>query len=383
MLESKITTRRFDRWYSKSLSIMAQPGIGDSLMKYKPHLLLLFLFLSILVFSASLYAQTNCYKLPKENKSAVFSLKFMDSKIGWACGNNGRILSAEDGGINWTRKRRQEKQSLNAIDFISPQIGIAVGFDWPKWSGIILKTSDSGATWKEVFTIKNIVLNDVCSEDSKTFWISAEKGLMLKSDDAGGTWRKVKIGSDNPCLETLFFVNKDTGWAAGSIFNGKDKAAIFKTTDGGMNWNEEIYQELSWIQSLYFLNSSTGYALGWINDVDNNITKSIILKTKDGGISWLPVATNIKGRLYAFDFYDATAGLAVGYDYRKNQSIMLKTDDGGETWTLLNIHSGTVFYDVAFNVKNAGWIAGGDGMFQITIERMGRLDIRKYLSQRK
>jgi len=315
----------------------------------------------------SLFAQNNCYKLPKENASAVFSIKFIDSAIGWACGNNGRILSTEDGGKNWAMQRRQAKQSLNSIAFFNPQLGIAVGFDWRRWRGMILKTVNGGKNWMEIFSHHNLVLNACSYADSGAFWIAAEKGILLQSFDMGDSWRQLKIGDNNTCLESICFINRYNGWAAGAQSVGKDMAVIFKTNDGGKNWEKKKIPHLNWIQSIKFLNDSSGFAIGWFDDFGQMRTKSIILKTTNGGISWHSVTPTIPGRIYAVDFLNLSTGLAVGYDYTKQKSVMLKTVDEGAHWEMLDLSLQTPIYDVAFSIKNAGWLAEGEGVRRVAI----------------
>ena len=89
-------------------------------------------------------------------------------------------------------------------------------------------------------------------------------------------WVQQNSGT-NKALNTGYFVNENTGYAAGS------GGVIIKTTSGGSNWivvyDEPIYD----ILAVTFLDANTGWAFmkGNVND------SSFVIKTTNSGSQWI------------------------------------------------------------------------------------------------
>ena len=102
------------------------------------------------------------------------------------------------------------------------------------------------------------------------------KNYFLKTTDGGLSWTSQQ--PTEHILQTMFFINKDTGWIAGN------EGVILKTTDAGSTWN---YQQMNGtdygqFNSIFFIDENTGWVSGSGLDVDGGV----ILKTADGGDTW-------------------------------------------------------------------------------------------------
>jgi photosystem II stability/assembly factor-like uncharacterized protein len=71
---------------------------------------------------------------------------------------------------------------------------------------------------------------------------------------------------------------------------------------------------------VYFIDSSTGYAVGW---------NGTILKTINAGTNWTKLSSGTSNNLMSVCFTDANTGYAVGAS-----GTILKTVNGGTNWTL-------------------------------------------------
>ena len=83
----------------------------------------------------------------------LFDIHFTSKHRGWAVGMNGTILSTVDGGSNWRLASISERHPffyLDAVTFVSPEIGWIVGWDLRGlgMDGLILHTADGGKTWQ-------------------------------------------------------------------------------------------------------------------------------------------------------------------------------------------------------------------------------------------
>jgi photosystem II stability/assembly factor-like uncharacterized protein len=161
------------------------------------------------------------------------------------------ILRTTDGGQQWTDTPVELPgiliPTLNAIHFISPVVGWAVGVD------------------------------------------SGEDGVVLKTTDGGVSWRATRL-KQKQVPTTVFFVDADIGWIGGATPPpGEDEgiggpSAILVTTDGGQTWQSRYNVPIS-IYRVFFLDKINGWASG---------SKGIIYNTTDGGISWDTQRTEIE-----------------------------------------------------------------------------------------
>ncbi len=80
-------------------------------------------------------------------------------------------------------------------------------------------------------------LNSVFFKNATTGWAAGANGTILGTTDGGTTWVAQSSGTSND-LNGLCFTDTTTGWAVG------DAGTVLKTTDGGANW---ALQTINWI----------------------------------------------------------------------------------------------------------------------------------------
>ncbi len=158
---------------------------------------------------------------------------------------------------------------------------------------------------------------------------------------AGMSWIQQLPPSYRP--GKLFFLNKDTGWAAGDQ-TGSPPKQLFRTTNGGTNWSLQ-FNLSSGITDIYFLNAFTGI-----------ISSGRFYRSTDGGFNWVQSVSTISGG--KLDFASELVGWA-GY----NLIYIPKTTDGGITWFLqtTNISNPSVSA-----VDTSKVWAGGSGVVHTT-----------------
>ncbi len=93
-------------------------------------------------------------------------------------------------------------------------------------------------------------------------------------------WYQQESGTLNE-LQSVYFINSNTGWISGN--NG----TILKTTDSGNNWIPQTSNTDVDLQTVYFLNDNTGFTSGYKSlHVPPYVSECIIMKTTDGGNIW-------------------------------------------------------------------------------------------------
>ncbi|MEP5339018.1 MAG: YCF48-related protein [Algibacter sp.] len=205
----------------------------------------------------------------------------------------------------------------------------------------------------ELLTIPGV---DPTADFTRVFWvdnsvvyITGEDGILIKSTDAGATW----ISITTPLTETFwdsFWIDEMTGWL------GQRDGTIHYTTNGGNSWNSWVdvggIANGTYIGSLSFVDANTGWASG---------DGGIILKTTDGGVSWSLQAGGLYNAI-DFDniyFIDANTGWAVG-----ELGTVIGTTDGGNTWidqTITDLQTAeTDLKRIRFSDAMNGWLTGED-----------------------
>ncbi|GAA3632264.1 YCF48-related protein [Flavivirga jejuensis] len=222
--------------------------------------------------------------------------------------------------------------TVNSETATGPDFTILFGFT----ELLTIPGVDSGADFTRVFWVDNSVV-----------YITGEDGILIKSTDAGATWTSITT----PLAETLwdsFWINEMTGWI------GQRDGTIHSTTDGGNSWNSWVdvggIANGTYIGALSFVDANTGWASG-----DNGI----ILKTTDGGANWSLQAGGLYNTI-DFDniyFMDANNGWAVG-----ELGTVISTTDGGNTWTDQTITdlqtAGIDLKRIRFSDSMNGWLTG-------------------------
>ncbi len=178
----------------------------------------------------------------------------------------------------------------------------------------------------------------------KLFYISV---LLLCSSPifAQSTWQYLPSApSSGGRIDDVFFLNSQLGWAASG--GGK----IFKTTDGGENWNT-VYSSNVYFRCIEFFNENIGYA----GTLDNRF-----LRSTDGGNTWVNLSPGISPSPKAvcgISIVDSLYAYAVGeWD---SPAFFLKTTNGGTEWTShdMSAHA-KALVDVHFLNRDTGFVSG-------------------------
>jgi photosystem II stability/assembly factor-like uncharacterized protein len=239
----------------------------------------------------------------------------------------------------WTVLTSGTSNRLTSICFINSTTGYAVGDH-----GTILKTNNGGDTWtscswNSVNSYKSVYFTDI-----NVGYIGGPN--LEKTNNGGLSWNSQL--PDGCFINSIYFINANTGYAVGS--NNTGNSIIFKTINGGTDWEERIYDNSYELRSVYFVNASTGFAVG-INGT--------ILKTTDAGNSWLsPNSVPISNVLLSVYFTDANTGYISGGFMG---GAIYKTTDGGVSWNS-QLMTDDPIPSIYFTDINTGYAVGNSGL---------------------
>jgi len=185
-------------------------------------------------------------------------------------------------------------------------------------------------------------LKKIFFSDSSTGWMVGDKGTFLKTTFES-EWEVKYYDSVRANLTSVTFRNPNLGWAVSSVVGIVEEGRVFRTSDGGQNWEQVSVFDKD-LYDVKFVTDDIGWVVGF----------GIISKTTDGGISWHDQLLDPLGRFYTCYFADSLKGWAVGYVGTE----IYHTEDGGLTWNKQSLNPAGTYFSIAFSDSNNGWIAG-------------------------
>jgi hypothetical protein len=326
------------------------------------------LFISTLFFISFSHAQ-QIKILTNQAKISLRGLSVVNDSIIWASGSNGKVARSIDGGQNfeWITVKGYEQRDFRDIEAFDANTAVIMAVDLP---AIILKTTDGGKTWKEVFhdDRKGMFLDAMdFTQDGNGIVVGDPidgKLFIANTNNYGNDWL-VKNPEKN-------FYKVDTGealFAASgtniiSSWNRKYLLSLFVVTGGTKSrlfFDDSVY-DLNIIQG----KESTGANSIAINDNQHGVIVG-------GDFSHDSVSKNncilfkFKGKNIKFSYPET---LPHGYRscvtfINDNKLITCGTsgidisNDGGLNWKLISDES----FHVCTKAKkgNAVFLAGKDG----------------------
>jgi len=248
-------------------------------------------------------------------------------------------------------------------------------------TGGVMKTTDLGATWTNLFTgVPCVSVGDIAIDPNNDQVIYCGTGEansssfsflgngMYKSTDAGTTWQH--IGLSNSAYIGRVLVDYSNSQrlfvaACGNLFTTNDQRGVYRSEDGGLNWQRMLYltDSTSAIDLVQHpTNPQILYASMWERVRGLVYRRSFgntsgIWKSTDGGTTWnemingLPKGSNV-GRIGIAIAKSNPDILYAFYDLDNTEVAVYKSLNGGQSWTRTN--DGALY---GMN-SNFGWYFG-------------------------
>jgi len=314
-------------------------------MKLRNILLLLSFY-----FAINLHSQPLTFT--PQSSNTLFPLlgaSFTDSLTGWTAGSGSKILFTSNGGLNWIDRSLGTGLTLYSVFFSNSTTGWLAAFGDTNQATYILKTTNAGANWN-VSSTSTGLYKSIYFINPNTGWVCGTAGKVTYTTNSGSSWSIQYVGQLY-YLNKVFFIDNNIGWVCG------ESGSIFGTTNSGMNWSLQNNSG-GFISSMYFMNSSTGFACGFIDPGG----PAFLLKTSNGGTNWQ--LTTFPTALYNASIFFPTLnnGYVVG-----EYGLVLYTTDAGNTWNKQSTNQHYFFESISFVTPNIGYIVGEFGkIYKIT-----------------
>jgi photosystem II stability/assembly factor-like uncharacterized protein len=161
-------------------------------------------------------------------KMPITSLYFVDEKNGFATAHQGVLLRTRDAGASWSvvELELKEKAALFAMRLEQGR-GYVVGA-----FGTVLETMDGGESWRQRRVGPDGFdrhLTGIASAGPKGLVLAGEAGALLRSTDSGATWKELK----SPYEGSFFGI---LGLKGGALIAYGMRGNAFRSNDGGDTW---------------------------------------------------------------------------------------------------------------------------------------------------
>ncbi|MCH7879709.1 MAG: hypothetical protein IH914_10405, partial [candidate division Zixibacteria bacterium] len=274
-------------------------------------------------------------------------IQFVDADNGWVVGDEAKILRTTNGGNTWTPVTNSgiaDSSTNDALFFLDANIGWISSDDRGPNRGVVLHTTDGGATWSTQNSGLNSRIFGVHFIDGTTGWVAADGGGIAHTTDGGMTWAAQSSSVTNNELNDVFALPDGVNlWAVG------ENGTILHTTDGGSVWEIQTSDLTDRVASVFFVDDQVGWAVGGGPNISG------IVRTSDGGDTWVSQIT-FTGDLYSVLFLNANEGWAAG-----TGGLMLHTTDAGSNWVNQTSGTSNLLRSVFFVDQNFGWAVGENG----------------------
>lgn len=253
-----------------------------------------------------------------------------DYTVRFVVGTHGLIINTTDAGATWTAQASGVTVTLNGVAFAGTKNGCTVGE-----KATVLRTTD-GSTWNPATTVPTtqelnaVDLSALEAPDAPTVqqppplvyraFAVGVGGTIIASRDQCDTWTSENSGTTKT-LNGVVTGRCSCGWA----WSVGEEGTILHTTDGS-TWAPQTSGVTTDLLAVSFVSTKVGWAVG---------KGGLILATTDGGTTWTKQKSNTRHTLEGVAAADATHAYAVGDD-----GVIVATTDG-MTWTKQATHTST------------------------------------------
>ena len=274
-----------------------------------------------------------------QTNTRLLGVHFINADRGWAVGNNGLLVTTTNGGATWSTGSVGINTVMRDVHFVDSNHGWAVGN-----AGALRTTTDGGTTWTATPSGTTELLFDIYFVDANTGWAVGDNGTVIHTTDGGATWSaNSNSGGTTSDLRGVHFSGPGSpGWAVGQ------DGTIINTPGPGGSWTTQISSTTATLNDVYFIDADRGWVVG---------AGGTILVTINRGTDWNTLDSNTTTPLNDVYFVDSDQGWVVG-----TGGTILATNNGGVTWSSQSTPTTRSLFAIHFAGPNDGWAVGNNGI---------------------
>lgn len=253
---------------------------------------------------------------------------------------------------NWASQTSGTTSTLYSVKAVNSMIGWAAGV-----GATVRKTTDGGVTWTNGNPNPGVITGDIYAIEAlgaDTAWCTTSPSatFIYRTTNGGTNWTQVHTQAGG-FFNVIKFQNSNNGFIQGDPVGSR--WSLWRTSNGGATWDSS---------GLYF--AQTGSEAGWNNSasmIGNNIwfgtNNSRVYYSSNFGTGWLLGSAPGSLNTYSVHFNSLTAGLAGG-------TAVVKSSDNGASW------SGAITVPGSGNINGMDgkgsdfWLGRGTGIYRST-----------------
>ncbi len=179
-----------------------------------------------------------------EAKLSVNAIQMIDSNNGWAVGDDGLVLKWNGSIWNKVTLPFFTESDFYSLSFINSTTGFIAG-----QNGILLKYN--GTTW-QFLDVSSYDITSVSAIDANNVWIANINYVYFISNGVSDENYMLEAAPDT--INSIYFLNSTTGWAV------SQSGAVYPYLNGTWSYPPTITTKP--LNSVYFINSNLGWAVG-------------------------------------------------------------------------------------------------------------------------
>jgi photosystem II stability/assembly factor-like uncharacterized protein len=253
------------------------------------------------------------------------------------------VYKSTDSGVTWTNLGAPSGFGYNSVTVASNGDIAASVFANIYDGGIVVRSTDDGATWAEDPGLGGRYVDGLLSTSGgMTFAAGKGPGVHRHVDESGAPWELKVNGMVNTWITSI--VADETG---GVIYAGTANALVFRSLDSGLTW-QRVDVGIPPFESIYDMGVNTDGTVFASGAYDG------IYRSTDQGDTWTSVH---------FAAATAIACNALGHVFAGHGSRMYRSTNNGIDWTFASLPTVQYIADIAFDENRVYAATGAPGGF--------------------
>jgi len=285
-------------------------------------------------------AQTSNVAVP------LISVKAVNQSVAWAVGLGGIVLRTTDKGLNWIplSPLSVTVTTVEAMDHAVALVGAQTST-----AALILRTTNGGVSWQQVFTQSGGRINAIQMLDANVGVAIGNpiegRWTFAKTLNGGVSWSTsngpLQNGSERGWSNAMHWTSTTRGWF------GTNNSRIYYTTNGGNSWRNASTPFVNSL-SVYFGTDQIGFC---------GSSNGVIARSTDGGSTWTTVFAGGADSVWGI------SGYGIQKTWAENGRDVATSTDAGLTWTVEYV-GGSKWNHISMVTEiglTRGWAVGNDG----------------------
>ena len=312
----------------------------------------------IMIFSFTFPVNTQWVEQSSGLTTSLNSVSGVNDNIAWLCGNAGKVLRTNNGGMNWINATGTGIPGTLDLYNIFAQDSTTALVTGSGATAFVYRTTNGGLTWVQVFSQAGGFLNAI--------WMSTAANGIMVGDPVGGRWSiwRTTNGGVNWDSTGMYLqqAGSEAGWnnslyvTGTNVWFGTNNSRVYYSPLGGLTG--------TWV--VQSTSQASTYAV-WFNTVTSGMTGGAqLLMTNNSGVNWSSVTSPGTGNV------SGITGAAAAYWFVRQAGLIYRTTDNGTSFsTDYTAPAGTYTHIQKAAIGSRMWAVRNNGGITSSLSTVG------------